>query len=119
MEHIYWKLEIWKRSVDLATGIYSLTKKFPKQERYGLTSQMRRCSVSISSNIAEGSSRTTNKHFAHFLAISRGSLYELQTQLTIAFKLNYLPEDEFRVFRNELLEISNMIYKFRTKHLTF
>ncbi len=114
MKHQFWKLSIWKRSVDLATSIYLQTQTFPKEEKYGLTSQIRRAAVSISSNIAEGSSRNTDKHFDHFLTLSKGSLYEVQTQLTIALKLNYISEEKHSILVDELIQISNMIYKFKS-----
>lgn len=68
--HNYKKLEIWKRSIKLATNIYEITKEFPNEEKYGLVSQLRRCVVSVGSNIAEGAGRDTNKSFKHFLTIS-------------------------------------------------
>lgn len=83
----YKKLEIWKEAIDLASSVYQLSKKFPKDEIFGLTSQLRRCGVSIPSNIAEGSGRNSNKEFLHFLGIARASCCELETQLIIAEKL--------------------------------
>ena len=80
-------LDVWKKSIDLVTLIYKYTAEYPKDEVYGLTSQIRRCAVSIPSNIAEGSARTTRKDFSHFLAIALGSVAELETQLIISRKL--------------------------------
>ena len=77
-------LLIWQKSMTLTTQIYQLTSTFPKEEIYGLTSQIRRCSVSIPSNIAEGYGRESDKEFLRFLNISIGSLFEMQTQLEIA-----------------------------------
>lgn len=76
----YTDLEVWKESRKLANHIYELTKSFPKEELYGITNQIRRCAVSVPSNIAEGCGRQTAKDTIHFLHISRGSLYELETQ---------------------------------------
>lgn len=112
MEHQFWKLQVWKRSVDFATEIYALTKSFPQEEKYGLTNLIRRCSVSIPSNIAKGSSRNTNKNFIYFLSLSRGSIYELQTQFRIALNLSYISKPQYSKLHNELIELSNMIYKF-------
>ncbi len=75
--HNYKQLEVWKKGIDLATIIYALTKKFPKEEKFGIISQMRRCVVSISSNIAEGAGRNSDKEFRQFLNISFGSCSEL------------------------------------------
>lgn len=85
-------LDVWKESISLVKDIYSLTKVFPKDEIYGLTSQMRRCAVSIPSNIAEGSARNHDKEYIQFLYISLGSLSELETQLIIAIEINYINE---------------------------
>jgi four helix bundle protein len=92
--HSYRDLRIWQEAVDLALVIYRVTAKFPKHELYGLTSQMRRAAVSISSNIAEGKGHSSDGDFARFLFHSRGSLLELQTQIVIAKKLDYLAKDE-------------------------
>lgn len=81
MKHNFKNLNIWRLSIDLANDVYILTDVFPKSEEFGLKSQLRRCSVSVASNIAEGSSRISDKDFNRFLEISLGSLYELQTQL--------------------------------------
>ena len=82
-------LRVWNKSMDLATMIYSISAGFPKSEIYGLSSQMRRAAVSIASNIAEGSARGTKKDFKQFVAIARGSNYELQTQPLLAKRLEY------------------------------
>jgi len=84
------KLDVWQESVLLATHIYEVTEKFPKAEIYGLTSQMRRAVVSISSNIAEGAARASSKEFSQFLNIAGGSLSELDTQLEIAHNLHLI-----------------------------
>lgn len=84
----YKDLIVWQKSIELVKEIYLLTEDFPKEEIYGLTSQIRRCAVSIPSNIAEGKMRTTNKEFSHFLSIAYGSGAELETQLILAKLLN-------------------------------
>jgi four helix bundle protein len=108
--HNYKQLEVWNKGVQLATDIYKLTKEFPKEEKYGIISQMRRCSVSISSNIAEGAGRHSDKEFRQFLNISFGSCSELETQLIISHKLQYLTKNEFKKISSELSEIQKMIY---------
>lgn len=85
-------LEVWKRSMDFVESIYAYTGKFPQEELYGLTSQMRRAAVSIPSNIAEGAARNGNKEFAQFLYIALGSLSELETQIILAGRLKYIPD---------------------------
>ena len=89
MSHGYKDLIVWQKAVDLATFIYELTEPFPKHELYGLSSQMRRAAVSVASNIAEGQGRLTKGEFVQFLGHSRGSLFELETQLLIAVRLKY------------------------------
>ena len=93
----------------MVKGIYKLTEKFPKQETYGLTSQMRRSAVSIPSNIAEGFRRYHNKEYKQFLYISLGSCAELETQITIAKKLQYMQEDKKTVLLEKLDHICRMI----------
>ena len=88
-------LLIWQKSIKLATRIYEVTRSFPKEEAFGLTSQMRRCSVSIPSNIAEGHGRNSTGDYLCFLQIATGSLCELQTQLVIANNLSFFSEKEF------------------------
>lgn len=92
---MYYKdLEVWKESVNLVIDIYFLTKTFPTEEQYGLVSQMRRCAVSIPSNIAEGSVRQSDKDTLRFIDIAIGSLAELDTQIIISNKLNYINDTE-------------------------
>ena len=103
-------LDVWKRSIDLVIEIYSLTKKFPSNEKYGLISQMQRCAVSIPSNIAEGAARASKKEFSHFLSISLGSLAELDTQLIISNKLKYINDKEYnKVNLDKIVKIRKMI----------
>ncbi len=106
-------LDVWDKAVELATNIYDKTENFPKTEQYGLTSQIRRSAVSISSNIAEGAGRESKKEFKHFLNISTGSCYELETQLKISKNLEFLDEEKYNEFRKRLIEIQKMIYALR------
>ena len=85
-------LKVWQNSIDFSKNIYKLTKSFPKEETYGLTSQIRRASLSIALNIAEGKGRYHKKEFIQFLYLARGSLYEVITCLKLAEQLNYLPQ---------------------------
>lgn len=102
------ELVVYQRSVGFADRIYSLSRKFSKDEMFGLTSQLRRAAVSISLNIAEGTSRT-KKDFSRFLDISRGSVFECLTVLKIALGQNYVTEVEFKDIESELVEISKML----------
>ncbi|MGV0922716.1 four helix bundle protein [Empedobacter tilapiae] len=102
-------LDVWKKSVDFVTDLYKVTQDFPKEELYGLTSQMRRAAVSISSNIAEGSARQGNKELVQFLYIALGSVVELDTQLIIARNLTYINEEEFIQLILKLEEIGKML----------
>jgi len=108
----YKDLQIWQRSIELCNAIYQLSSSFPKEEIYGITNQMRRCSVSIPSNIAEGFGRS-NRSYINFLHISRGSLYELDTQVTLVKKLNLTSNEESISFvEQEISEIGKMINSF-------
>lgn len=111
-------LIVWKRAVQLATSVYRKSVKFPRCELYGLTSQIRRSVVSISSNIAEGTGRRSKNEFANFLGISYGSACELETQLIIAKNLEYLSQDDFDSLSNELNEIQKMLYTLEKKQRT-
>lgn len=95
------KLEVYQESLRLALDLYKLTKKFPKEELFGIISQIRRAALSISLNIAEGSSRT-KKDFAHFLDMSRGSCYELIPLIYLSFKLNYIDSFQYGDFYKRL-----------------
>jgi len=90
------KLEIWRESVDFADLVHAVTRKFPDNERFGLTNQMRRAAVSISSNIAEGSSRSSRTDFARYVEIATGSLYEVISQATISRRQGFLAEADFK-----------------------
>jgi four helix bundle protein len=90
----YRELEVWQKAMDLVALVYRQTARFPREEMYGLRNQLRRASVSIPSNIAEGQGRRTTKEFLHHLSIARGSVLEVQTQVEIAKRLQYLTEDQ-------------------------
>lgn len=108
MKHDYRKMKIWNDSVSFAVLVYQKTKSFLHEEMYGLVSQLRRASVSVPSNIAEGSKRSTQKDFRSFLAIALGSCAEIETQLYICKKVGYLNEKEHNELSLKLLEIMNM-----------
>jgi len=110
--HNYENLQVWQKSMNLAEEVYCLTEKFPKTELYGLTSQMRRCAVSIPSNIAEGSRRKTKKDFTQFLSIAFGSVAELETQLKLAERLNLINKSNSARSQQLLSEIMRMLNKF-------
>jgi four helix bundle protein len=113
MKHNFKNLNIWKLSIELANDVYILTDVFPKSEEFGLKSQLRRCSVSVASNIAEGSSRSSNKDFNRFLEISLGSLYELQTQIIISSNRNYFELSKLEIIENKITELQRMISGFQ------
>ena len=103
------KLEIWKRSLTLVTEIYKMTAQFPNEEKFGLVSQMRRAAVSIPSNIAEGAARNSRKEFINYLHIAQGSIAELETQIVISDKLNFIDSSQTEFLVREIDEISKMI----------
>ncbi len=113
--HNYKKLMIWQKSMELVYETYEITKNFPNKEKYGLTSQLNRCSVSIPSNIAEGSSKDSNKYFINFLEHSLGSAFEWETQILITLKLNYINREKFTELEKRVKEIQNIIFSFKTK----
>ncbi|MCJ8155531.1 four helix bundle protein [Chryseobacterium sp. SSA4.19] len=118
MKHNFKNLSIWKLSIELADNIYILTDGFPKNEEFGLKSQLRRCAVSVASNIAEGSSRSSNKDFNRFLEISLGSLYEMQTQIIISSNRNYFESAKIEIIENKITELQRMISGFQ-RNLTW
>lgn len=109
--HNYKELSVWNKSVSLATAVYVNTQEFPKVEKYGITLQIRRSVVSISSNIAEGAGRFGKKEFRHFLNIAYGPSFELETQLIISNNLEYLSELQFNQLMDDLMSIQKMLYK--------
>lgn len=105
----YKELDIWKKTRILANDVYTLTKKFPREEMFGLTNQIRRCVVSVPSNIAEGIGRNTTKDTIHFLFIARGSLFELETQLLLSYDQRYLNETELNEVLSKLVDCKKLI----------
>jgi four helix bundle protein len=110
MADAYRDLIAWRKATQLAVEIYRVTQKFPKDELYGLTSQMRRAAVSVASNIAEGKGRYSRKEFAQFLYRARGSLLELETQLFIARELHYLEPLAFRRMEDRTNELGRILH---------
>ena len=108
----YREIICWQKAIALVKSIYKLTNKFPQSEQFGLTSQLRRASISIPSNIAEGFGRGSNKDFRRFLDISRGSLFELQTQLYIAKELDYINKDLFDKTFEQSREVERILIGF-------
>jgi len=104
----YRDLDIWNAGIDLVKEIYKLTEKFPKEEMYGLSAQMRRSAVSIPSNVAEGFRRYHNKEYRQFLYITLGSSAELETQITIAKELKYIQEEQEAMLLEKLDHICRM-----------
>ncbi|HVG31173.1 MAG TPA: four helix bundle protein [Pyrinomonadaceae bacterium] len=102
-------LDVWNKAMDLVVKVYRSTESFPKDERFGLTSQIRRAAVSVPANIAEGAARQSGKEFAYFLSNAQGSASELETELLIAHRLGFLGEPTYRGLRAELDGIGRMI----------
>jgi len=107
------KLDVWKQSKDLVVCVYGITKNFPKEEKYSLVSQINRAAVSVPSNIAEGSSRSSRKEQAHYTQIAYGSLIELLTQLIISQEIGYISNDEYLNLRKSIEEITNKLNALR------
>ena len=115
--HNFRQLAIWKNGLEIASLIYLKTKEFPKDELYGLVSQMRRSAISIPSNIAEGSSKSSNKDFNRYLEIALGSSFELETQIIIAHELNFVSSEDYDELIKRLVAIQKMISIFKSKIL--
>lgn len=103
------ELLVWQKSINFVTEIYETTNSFPRDEMYGLTSQIRRASISIPSNIAEGNSRRSVADYLQFLKIARGSSAEVETQLIIAKNLKFLNEESYLKLNHDIIEISKML----------
>jgi len=112
--HRYKELNVWKRSREFCSSIYSITTKFPQDEKFGLTSQLRRAAISIPSNIAEGASRSSKNDFARILEISIGSSYEIETQLLIATDLKYISKENSVELSQTIISIIKMLSKLRS-----
>jgi len=106
------ELKVWQKAISLVTKIYKATANYPQSEQFGLTSQIRRASVSIPSNIAEGFGRNSDKDFIQFLRISLGSLFEIQTQLEISKNLGFITIEEYNSLLNDSVEIEKMLKAF-------
>jgi four helix bundle protein len=112
----YKDLLIWEKGIDIIIKLYELVEEFPKEEMYALTSQLKRAAVSIPSNIAEGYGRNSTQSYIHFVSISRGSLFELETQLIVAQKLKFIKNERlFSELMNQITEESKMINSFINK----
>ena len=110
------ELNVWKKAIDFVSEIYKTVSSFPKEERYGLSSQMKRSAVSIPSNIAEGAGRNSHKEFIRFLSIATGSSYELQTQIILSAKLELIDKKISELLVDMLREIQKMMFGLQ-KHL--
>ncbi len=108
-------LLIWQKAMALVTNCYTISADFPNNEQFGLTSQIRRCSISIPSNISEGFGRETNKDYYRFLTISLGSLFEFQTQIEIAYNLKYISLEKFNNLYEDSRELERMLTSFMNK----
>lgn len=110
--HNFRNLDVWKSSMELVTDILKATVTFPDSERYGIINQMNRSAISIPSNIAEGSSKSSNKYFINFLETSLGSAFELETQLIISHKMKYLSDEDFSRFEGTVQTIQKQVTNF-------
>jgi four helix bundle protein len=111
--HNFKELIVWQKSRALVKEIYLLTKKFPKDETFGLVQQVRRAVVSVASNIAEGSGRGTDADFSHFLDIALGSVYEVETQIILSSDLDYITNDEFESVNQKINEVERLLISFK------
>lgn len=109
MSGTYADLEVWQAAMNLVQQIYRLTNAYPREEIYGLTSQTRRAAVSIASNIAEGKGRSSDRELVQFLCHSRGSLFEVETQLALAQRLGYATKEQYEALRDETAKIGRML----------
>ncbi len=116
-EYSFERLEVWKETIELVKMVYDLTKRFPVVEKYGLTSQLRRASVSISSNLAEGTSRISKKDKAHFTTLSFSSAMEVLNQIILAKELEFISEENYLELRKKISKITNMLNSLRKSQL--
>lgn len=110
------RLDVWQKAVDFVVEVYKATESFPKEEKFGLTAQVRRAAVSIPANIAEGAARRSTKEFVYFLSNAQGSASEVETELLIANRLGYLPEPRLSELRSSYDDIGKMLIGL-TRHL--
>ena len=113
--HNFRELVAWQKAMQLTKNVYVITKNFPTSEQYGLISQVQRAVVSIPSNIAEGAGRPTQKELVHFLSFSLGSAYELETELLLAYELNYITAEQSRQINAEIVEVQKLVYSLMKK----
>ena len=113
--HNFKELIVWQKARKLVKEIYLILKSFPEDEKYGIISQIRRASISIPANIAEGAGRNTDNDFGRFLDIANGSSFELETLIILSFDLEYLLKSDFENIINKIEEIQKMIYSLRNK----
>lgn len=113
--HNFRELKVWQKARILVKEVYMFTKDLPDEEKFGLTSQMRRASVSIPSNITEGTGRRTNKEFGRFLDIAIGSAYELETQLILCLDLGFVSQKKFVELEEKIQEVERMTHSLREK----
>jgi four helix bundle protein len=111
----YSDLTVWKIALDLVVEIYSVSRRFPADERFGLTSQIRRAAVSIAANIAEGHSRSSRREYRHFASIARGSVAELETELAIAERLQYVAAADLSLAREYADHVGRMLSNLRRR----
>lgn len=111
--HNFEKLKIWQKAMDIAVEVYEISALLPIDERFNLIHQIKKCAVSIPSNIAEGSGRNHNKEFIQFLGIANGSTFELITQLILAKRLNLINQEKVQPIIDKLIEVSNMNFSFQ------
>lgn len=109
MKYSFEKLEVWHDSRELTRMVYTIRKGFPDEERFGITNQMRRSSISVSSNIVEGSYRSTGKDKSNFMTIAYSSLMELLNQTIVSLDLNYINEEHYNQLRNQIEKVSNKL----------
>jgi four helix bundle protein len=113
--HNFKNLKVWQKSVDLAVKIYQITAEFPVSEKFGMTSQMRRAGVSIPSNIAEGTAKSSSKSFSNSLEISLGESFELETQMIIAERVSLISNETAQQLEMDISEVQKMIIGFKAK----
>ena len=113
--HNFKELVVWQKARKLVKEIYLIVNSFPDEEKFGINSQIKRASVSIPANIAEGAGRNTDKDFGRFIDIANGSFFELETLLILAVDLDYLSKSKYDILLKDIEEIQNMIYGLRNK----
>ena len=111
--HNFRQLQIWQEAMTIVKAVYLVLNEFPSAEKFGLISQISRCSVSVPSNIAEGSSRASNKEFSHFLSIALGSLFELETQLQLSIDLSLIKQISIERLIPDIIQLQKKISTFK------